>query len=125
MDAIARKRVLIAEDDARSARRLAQILREDGYDVEVVHDGAAAMERVAQGAHDVVVADYRLPGADGLAVLRRARARVPKPRLVMLTSYLEVVERLLGDADGDIHVLSKPVSYEELERLLARTTCTT
>jgi two-component system response regulator MprA len=119
MDAITRKRVLVADDDTSSARRLVQLLREDGYEVELVHDGAGAIARLSRGPGlDVVLADYRLPHADGLAILRYARSRGPA-RLVMVTSYVELVQGLLRPEDADIELVAKPIRYDELERLLA------
>ena len=112
--------VLLVEDDANAARMLAQLLREDGHDVEVVTDGWVAIARVAQDPRpDVLIVDYRLPHADGLAVARAARAHLPAARSVMVTSYPEVVGGRLHEEDAQAVLLPKPLSYEDLTRHLA------
>jgi DNA-binding response OmpR family regulator len=115
----ARALVLLAEDDSRAARVLARMLSEDGFDVETVVDGARAIERLAQNpVPDVLLADYRLPGADGVAVAKYARTQHPKMRVLMLTSYPEVVLQLFhGDANAP-QIVPKPIAYDELTRRL-------
>lgn len=118
MDTSSRTFVLIAEDDAQAGRVLARMLREDGYEVEVVLDGAAAISRLSRGRiPDALVVDYRLPHADGLAVARYARARSKSLRVVLVTSYAEVVEPLIQDEQSLI-VLGKPLAYADLVRRL-------
>jgi CheY-like chemotaxis protein len=109
---------LLAEDDVRTAQTLSQMLREDGYDVEVVLDGAAAMNSLSRRpAPDVLLVDYRLPLADGLAVAAFGRAHHPHLPIVMITSYSEIVARsLLRPAGAPITLISKPVTYDDLAR---------
>jgi DNA-binding response OmpR family regulator len=117
---VPRARVLLVEDDVNAARMLAQLLREDGYEVEVVHDGLRALERLAVApAPDALLVDYRLPGVDGLAVARAARAHTPRARVFMVTSYPEVVATKLRAEDAGAVLVTKPLSYDELTRHLA------
>lgn len=112
--------VLIVEDDANAARMLAQLLREDGYRVEIALDGAVAMRRLGEPPHpDVLIVDYRLPRADGLEVARYAREHLPEARILMVTSYPEVVEARLRAENASAILIPKPLAYEELTRLLA------
>ncbi len=112
--------VLIVEDDANAAHMLARLLREDGYAVEVSLDGALAIARLAQKpVPDVVIVDYRLPHADGLAVARFARAHAPDSLIFMVTSYPEVVADRLREESSRAILLPKPLAYEELTRHLA------
>src|SRR5262245_11232922 len=68
--------VLVAEDDVRTGRVLARMLEDDGFDVELANDGAAAIGRLArEPVPDVLVTDLRMPHADGNAVARYARSR--------------------------------------------------
>ena len=113
--------VLLVEDDASAARTLAALLREDGYEVEVVLDGAAAIARLGQPpAPDVLLVDYKLPHADGLAVASYGQALPTPPHVVMVTSYPEVVARLPLRLDPPIVLLAKPLVYDELTRELER-----
>jgi two-component system response regulator MprA len=113
-------RVLVVEDDVSDARILAQLLREDGYDVEVVVDGAAAIGRLARApGPEVLLVDYNLPHADGLAVASFARSRDPGVEVMVLTGYPEIVARV-GDHPGAVRaVFTKPLAYADLTRALA------
>jgi two-component system OmpR family response regulator len=107
-------RVLLVEDDAPSARRLTQLLSEDGFAVEWIADGPAACARLASGPRpDALVVDYRLPGGDGMTVARAARAQWRDIPLLFVTSYSEVVQRQPA-FDPPAVLLSKPVAYAEL-----------
>ena len=121
-DSDPRTLVLLVEDDANAARMLAQLLREDGFDVEILADGEAALKRLERApAPRVLILDYRLPGVDGLTIARRARSLVPQAQVLMVTSYPELVGAQLRAANADAVLVSKPLAYEELTRHLAAT----
>lgn len=109
-------RVLVVEDDVSDARMLAQLLREDGYDVEVVLDGASAIGRLAHlPMPDLLIADYKLPHADGLAIASYARSRDPSVEIVVVTGYPEIVTRLTAPAGAPVRaVFTKPLIYADL-----------
>jgi two-component system response regulator MprA len=114
-------RVLIVEDDVSSARALAQMLRDDGYEVDVVLDGAAAIARLGRSpAPDVLVADYRLPHADGLAVAAYARSLHQPLHVVLITAYSELVGRRNAQLDPPAVIFTKPLVYADLARELER-----
>jgi two-component system response regulator MprA len=84
--------VLVVDDDARSARVLAHMLRDDGYEVEVANDGASAIGRLTRApTPEALVTDFHLPHADGLAVGRYARARRPDMPVFVVTGYPHLV----------------------------------
>ncbi len=113
--------VLVVEDDVSAGRTLAQLLREDGYLVEVVLDGEVAMARLARAPKpDVLVTDYRLPRADGLEVATFGRRLHPDLAVVMVTSYSEVIARIEQRAGVPTVILSKPLVYAELTKVLER-----
>ncbi len=114
-------RVLVVEDDPPSGARLTQLLREDGYEAELALDGATAITRLRRSPPmDVLVADYRLPGIDGLEVAAAGRRLQPGIGVIMLTSYSDVVERVVRRDNLQTAVLAKPVVYEDLVRELER-----
>jgi CheY-like chemotaxis protein len=84
------------------------LLREDGYDVEAVLDGVAAIARLGRTPlPDVLVADYKLPHADGLAVAGYGRSRHKPLHIVLVTSYPEVLVRLNHPPGPPAIVLTK------------------
>jgi PAS domain S-box-containing protein len=110
-------RLLLAEDSEASQLVAAAILRKAGYEVDLVRDGAGAVEAAASGAYDAVLMDVRMPGLDGHAATRRIRA-LPGPagrvRILALTASAMPgdVQRSLG-AGMDAH-LTKPVDRSGL-----------
>jgi CheY-like chemotaxis protein len=121
MQAVAPPLILVVDDDTRTARRLAQLLREDGYAVEVAGDGAAAVGRLSrQPLPDFVITDIQLPHVDGAAVARYARAGRPNVGIFFVTGYPELVEVRLGEPSSDTVVFTKPLDYDALRAELAR-----
>lgn len=114
-----RHRILLVEDDTGTARTLSRLLDEDGYDVEVACDSGEAMDRLDRApAPDVLVSDFLLPHADGLAVASHARALRPALPVVMITSYAEVLARVERRLDPPAVMLAKPLDYAALMRAL-------
>lgn len=115
----ARSRILLVEDDVRTARTLARLLREDGYVVEVEYDSEDAIARLDRAPiPDVLIVDFLLPHADGLAVASHGRARSAALPVLVVTSYSEVLARLDRRLDPPAVVLSKPLAYGDLTRAL-------
>jgi DNA-binding response OmpR family regulator len=114
-------RVLVAEDHATLAGRIAQGLRQSGMAVDAVHDGAAAEQAAAQTAYDVIVLDRDLPIVHGDQVCRKLAGT--GPRILMLTAAAEVDDRIDGLELGADDYLGKPFVFAELVarvRALAR-----
>src|SRR4051794_5947 len=106
-------RILVVDDDPTVAEVVARYLMRDGYDVDCVADGYAALSIAAAKEPDLVVLDLMLPGIDGLEVCRRLRERWPVP-IVMLTALGEETDRLVGLETGADDYVTKPFSPREL-----------
>ena len=107
-------RILIVEDEPDIALGLQQDLLLEGYDVDVVGDGQAAVERAERGAIDLILLDVMLPRKDGFAVcreLRRSGKRVP---IIVLTARTHEAEKVLGLDLGADDYVTKPFSPMEL-----------
>jgi len=114
-------RVLVVEDHARLASRIAQGLRQAGMAVDAVHDGAAALDAAGQTAYDVIVLDRDLPAVHGDRVCRTLAGG--GPRILMLTAAVGVDDRVDGLELGADDYLGKPFAFTELVarvRALAR-----
>jgi len=106
--------VLVVEDDAELRSLLGRGLREEGFAVQVVATGAAALARVADGKPDALVVDIGLPDADGRDVCQALRARGVQTPVLFLTARDALVDRIAGfDAGGDDY-LPKPFALAEL-----------
>jgi DNA-binding response OmpR family regulator len=112
-------RLLIVEDEVDLATALAVGLRREGYAVDVVHDGASALERLTYTPYDVVCLDVGLPDGDGISVCRELRATHdpnvgPAPRVLMVTARSGLDDRVGGLDAGADDYLAKPYSFVEL-----------
>jgi DNA-binding response OmpR family regulator len=116
-------RVLVVEDHEILAATIGTGLRREGLAVDVVLDGAGALEHLAVTRYDVVVLDRDLPGVHGDDVCRQIVASRPGSRVLMLTAASTVRERVDGLGLGADDYLPKPFDFAELVarvRALAR-----
>jgi two-component system response regulator MprA len=108
------ERVLVVDDDALVRRMLTRSLVAEGFEVEHVADGGAALAAAEASAPDLVVLDVTMPGLDGLAVCRRLRANGLRGSIIMLTARDAVADRVAGLEAGADDYLVKPFAVEEL-----------
>jgi CheY-like chemotaxis protein len=120
---VARRRVLVVEDNRDSAESLRELLRLDSHDVEVAHDGASALSRLDEFRADVVLLDIGLPRMDGFMVAHAIRARFAhlpmRPRIVALTGHGRDEDRRAALGSGFDGHLTKPVEPAHLLRMVA------
>jgi two-component system OmpR family response regulator len=108
-------RVLVVEDDVRLAALLAESLSEGGWQVEILHDGRSAYDRLVGGDRiSAVLLDRMLPGMDGLEVTRRLRAAGLATPILMLTARGEAGGRDDGLAAGADDLVAKPFDLDDL-----------
>ncbi len=103
----------MVDDEVPLARLVGGYLERDGFEVHVVHDGAAALDVLREVDPDVVVLDLGLPGVDGIEVCRRLR-EFSDCYVVMLTARSEEVDTLVGLAMGADDYVTKPFRPREL-----------
>ncbi len=108
-------RILIAEDDAVLADGLTRSLRQAGYSVDCVSDGAAADAALATAEFDLLILDVGLPKLSGFEVLKRLRARHATVPVLILTALDGVDDRVRGLDLGADDYLAKPFALQELE----------
>ena len=107
------QRILVVEDEAEIASYLRRGLAYEGYLIEVVGDGLAALAVARERPPDLVILDLMLPGLPGIEVARRMRAGSDTP-IIMLTARDSVADRVAGLESGADDYLPKPFAFEEL-----------
>jgi DNA-binding response OmpR family regulator len=107
------QRILLADDDQAFCGLLKEYLARQGYDVDVVHDGASAISRATDGAYDAMILDVMMPRADGFRVLKELRSPGRMP-ILMLTARGEDVDKIVGLEMGADDYLAKPCNPREL-----------
>ena len=106
--------LLVVEDRRSLAEMLAETLRKEGYEVEVALRGDAAVAALRGGPYLAVITDLRLPGADGLAVLRAARAADPLLPVFLITGYAAVETAVAALKLGARDYFPKPLDMERV-----------
>ncbi|HEY1692842.1 MAG TPA: sigma-54 dependent transcriptional regulator [Polyangiaceae bacterium] len=107
-------RILLVEDDPVVRLAVAPVLSGAGHEVVAVSDGATAIQRLQSSVFDVVVTDVRLPGVDGLAVFRAARALPVRTDVILMTSFGTVADAVSALKEGADDYLTKPFDVDEL-----------
>jgi two-component system OmpR family response regulator len=107
-------RILLVEDARALARSIADGLSEEGFSVDVVHDGADGLHLAREIAYDAIVLDRMLPSLDGLTILKRLRADDVRTPVLLLTALGQVNDRIEGLDVGADDYLVKPFAFEEL-----------
>ena len=107
-------RVLVVEDEKKTASFVRKALQAEGFAVDLLYDGKEALSAVAHTPFDVVVLDIMLPGRDGLSVVRQMREQRIRTPVLLLTARGEVSEKVEGLNAGADDYLPKPFEIEEL-----------
>jgi DNA-binding response OmpR family regulator len=110
---MASHRLLVVEDDPDLRSLLRRGLEEEGFDVAIAGDGAAAMEQAAEAPHALVV-DIGLPDTDGRDLCQALRARGVDAPVLFLTARDALTDRLSGFSAGGDDYLTKPFHFAEL-----------
>jgi DNA-binding NtrC family response regulator len=107
-------RILVADDDAVIREGLRRILTTEGYEVETVSNGRAALERLGEQMFKLLVTDLKMPGMSGLEVLKSLRTFQPELPVVLITGYAAIDNAVEAMKNGATDYLSKPFANEEL-----------
>lgn len=106
-------RLLVIEDEVKLAEYLRKGLTEEGYVVDVAHNGVDGLHLAMEGDYDLLVLDGMLPGIDGLGLLAALRQSKQTP-VLMLTARIRVEDRVKGLQGGADDYLVKPFAFSEL-----------
>lgn len=113
-------RILLAEDEETIAKALKVMLEKNKYTVDLVDNGADALDYICEGAYDALVLDIMMPEMDGIQVLKEARRRGICTPALFLTAKGEVEDRVAGlDAGADDYLPKPFVASEFLARVRA------
>src|SRR5580658_3305134 len=107
-------RVLVVEDEKKTASFIRKALQAEGFAVDICHRGDDALAAVAATSFDGIVLDIMLPGRDGLSVLKQLRAKQAHTPVLLLSARGAVNERVEGLNAGADDYLPKPFAIAEL-----------
>jgi DNA-binding NtrC family response regulator len=112
--------VLIVDDDETVRASLGDALASAGVRVSVAAGGQEALDRMAADPVDLLLTDVRMPGVDGLELLRRVRIRAPGVDVVLMTAYDDAGVAVAAAREGARACLGKPLDLRDLRSLLDR-----
>lgn len=112
------KPILLVEDESIVRESLKDWLMEEGYEVVAVGDGEQALEIIGKQEFGVAVLDLKLPGKDGIQVLREAKEQAPTLKAIIITAYPSVDTAVEAVKAGAMEYLIKPFAPETLEQLI-------
>lgn len=115
-----KSRVLIVDDEPTARISLAEILQLEGYHVAVAEDGGEALRMLEREPFDVVVLDIKMPGVDGVEVLKRAPKIAPESRIILLTAHGSLESAIEAVRQGAHDYLLKPASPGDILASISR-----
>jgi nitrogen regulation protein NR(I) len=113
------KRVLVADDELNMRRVLEAILRREGYDVVTAANGLEALQGMSGAVHTVIT-DLKMPGLDGMALLRKLSAEYPDVPVVMITAHGSVENAVEAVKLGAFDYVEKPFEQEQIRQVVAK-----
>jgi excisionase family DNA binding protein len=115
-----RPRVLVVDDEASIRELLTRTLALTEYDVEAVGDGRSGLDRLRLASYDLLIADLRMPGMDGLTLIREARRLQPGLRVIIITGYSSEASAIEAVNLGVVGYLVKPFRVPQVLSAVAR-----
>ena len=112
--------ILIADDDEVSCQLFAETLESDGFRVDPVTSGDAALSRLEGEPYDLLVIDVRMPGMSGLDVTRIVHEKYPELPIIVMTAFGSIETAVEAIHEGAFDFISKPMNLAELKNIVAR-----
>ncbi|MDD5452039.1 MAG: endopeptidase La [Desulfovibrionales bacterium] len=108
-------RIMVADEDENVRRNLQDMLEKEGYTVVTATDGTGALRLIESSEFDLILADLKLKGLDGLAFLEKAKATWPETEFIMMSRYAILDSAVEAIKKSAFHYLSKPFNTSELQ----------
>ena len=115
-----RARVLVVDDDEGVRTYLAKALPKEKYEIETAEDGLKAVERLRAQEFDLLITDLRMPGMNGLGVIRAAKQQWPRIAMLVVTGNSTEASAIEAMNSGATGYLTKPFSLEAILRTVSR-----
>jgi len=113
-------RILVVDDEVNARTALAELLRDEGYDVETAADAFKALGKLESFAPDAVLTDLKMPGMDGIELVKKIQAMEDAPAVVVMTAFGAVQSAVEAMRAGAAEYLTKPINFDELLVVLTR-----
>jgi len=113
-------KIMVVDDEEGVRESFKMILKIKDYDVAAFEDGESATSTLKQGMFDIAFVDYKLPGMDGIEVLKKIKEIDPSIEVVIVTAYASDSSQANAITLGALEYLRKPFLMEEIYELVER-----
>lgn len=120
MSATEIRSILVVDDDTAIRTSLAEAVAEWGGEVRTASDATTALARIAEEAPDLVLSDVRMPGMDGVELLRLLRQRAPSTDVILMTAYEDMPTVVAAMREGALDFMVKPLDLHALHAVVDR-----
>jgi DNA-binding NtrC family response regulator len=110
--------ILIVDDEESVRDSLYNWFIEDGYRVECAEDAKKALSILESGQFDIILADIKMPGMDGLEMLQRIKALIPDSIVIIMTAFATVTTAVKALKDGAFDYVTKPFDPDDLSHMI-------
>ena len=117
-------RILVVDDEPKMCHLIKQILKREGYQIDVSFSGIEALQKIKSFNYHLLLTDLEMPEVDGIELTRKAKKQNPEIRVIMVTGNATVdasIRSLRNRIDGYIR---KPFNISELRKVVRQTLCT-
>jgi len=114
------KKILIIDDEKNIRLTLSQCLEVSNYDVETAVSGEHGITKYNEGTYDVILLDMKMPGIDGMEVLRRIKEQDPLQNVIMITAHGTIETAVEAMKLGAIDYIRKPFTPDEIRSIVNR-----
>ena len=111
---------MIVDDEPNMLKVLGSLLKREGYDVLEASEGASALSSMEDNHIDVLVADLRMPGMDGMTLLEKAIAARPNLPVIILTAHGTIDLAVEALKKGAFDFVTKPFEWQELKQVISK-----
>lgn len=115
-----KKRVLIIDDEKNIRLTLSQCLETVGYEVDTAISGDHGLTKYSENKYDIILLDMKMPGIDGMEVLRRLKSQDPLQNVIMITAHGTIETAVEAMKLGAIDYIRKPFTPEEIRSIVKR-----
>lgn len=109
-----KRRILLVDDEKNILKVMSASLKKEGYEVETARSGEDAIEKVGNNRYNLVITDYKLPGINGLDLLKELKVKNAELLVIILTAYGTIEKAVDAMKKGASNYLTKPLNLEEL-----------
>ncbi|MGE5186463.1 MAG: sigma-54-dependent transcriptional regulator, partial [Acidobacteriota bacterium] len=107
-------RILVVDDEVNARTALAELLRDEGFEVETAADAFKALGKYEAFSPHIVITDLKMPGMDGIELVKKLRANEDPPAVVVMTAFGAVSSAVDAMRAGAAEYLTKPINFDEL-----------